>query len=1836
MRLRSLFAFCLWLIACNPQPDTHESPIEATANPWINSYTSGIISRTDPIAVTFQADEAGWVLPDQLPKRAFELSPSAAGRLEREGDYMLVYYPDEWLPPNTVFTATVHLDRLGLPAKGAEATFSFSFQTRQLNWHLASVQLEPAENDLMRLSGDVVTTDAVDASTVERALTVRYEGQELAPEWTHANDFMLHQFAIQGIERGKEPATLEIALQPPDGKARTRRLEVPEKGHFAVAGLEVVRSRPPWVEVRFTNPLDPDQPLAGLVRLGDELDVDLMREGATLKIFPRTQVMGEVALRIDGALRDANGKNLGSVFRQYVRFETPRPAVELVTDGIIMPGADKTILPFRAIMLRGVVVEVFRIHSHNVLQFLQENSLRESYNLNYVGRIVAQKEIELLDEGSLASAAQWKRYALDLSELIEPDPNAIYEVRIGFLPQHSLYPCDEPLEPWYLPEPVDGEYESITNWWNGPFGWYEGYDWDDREQPCKPAYFHSDRFIRTHVLYSNIGLIAKRGRDGRLTVIATDLRTAAPLAGATIEILDLQQSVLATLKTDANGMASARTERKPWFVRATFGDDAGYLRLHEGESLQMSRFDVSGQGSPGGLKGFIYGERGVWRPGDSLFLHFMLDDRRHPLPDDFPLKAELRDPRGRIAWQGVLSRHVDRIYPLRLATQPDDPAGLWRLTIRAGTARFRKNLRIEAIKPNRLKVTLAAGDEPLGIWQEPHRIALDVRWLHGTPARQARVVVELAMRDRAPSFEGFHNFRFFDPTCRNEPRQETLFDGITNDEGKASFTHTFAQADNLLAGMLDLDFRIRAFEPGGNFSIVSISKPYHPRTAYAGIRIPENEYGWKYFSADSKVPIEVVALSAEGKPLPHRRLELGVYQVGRYWWSEDYDELSRFASADHRSAFRTATLTTDQRGRATWTLDTDVSGRLLVRVCDPESGHCTGDFLYLSSWQFEEQTSKEEAAMMVFGTDKKEYAPGETVQVTVPAPEQGRILISLENGSGVLKTFWHEAQRGDNHITFEATPDMAPTTYVSAMLIQPHQQTTADLPMRLYGVVPITVNDPATVLEPEIALPQTLRPEQTATIRVSEARGRAMAYTLAVVDEGLLDLTSFRTPDPHAAFYAREALGVTTWDLYDDVAGAWNGRFDRVLAIGGDGDLKPPSAKARANRFEPMVRVLGPYHLDPGKTATHQIDIPNYIGSVRVMVVAGNGQGAYGHAEATRPVRKPLMVLGTLPRVLGPGEKLQLPVTVFAMEDKVKNVTVTVRESSGLARLLRSRQSFAVKAPEERTIYFPVELAADRTGVMRFTIEASAKGEKASHHIEIALRNPLHHQMQVTRLRLEPGQREELAYEPLGLAGTRSATLELSTLPPLDFGRLSTMLITYPYGCAEQIASAGMAQLLLPQMATLSEDQAAQCRIGVDAAINRLGKMQLPSGAFALWPGTTHLNAWADLWAGHFLIEARRQGMAVPPFLLDRWLSHAARDAAGAAQDLPLTRAYRLYLLALAGKADLSAMNYLRQQPQLDPLVRARLAAAYALAGQRAAAEDLLAGVQPVTTHQASSWWGYIYGSELRDLACYLEAFAQAERKTEAWESWQKLADAMADSRWVSTQDAAWAMLAAARFLEKWPPAKGDAQCRIRWQGQDQTIGIERGAFLLALPDEPQTIALTNTGSEPLFVRLVRQGQPAPGQEQPVSRAIRVAHTFTDEAGNTLQPDRLPQGTSFYCHTTVTFTGSLPFSLSDLALEQVFPSGWEILPDAHEGLSRGSATVLFRDKRDDRVQTFFTNWSGYQKNPNTALTFTVRVQATYEGRFYLPGPYCSGMYNGEIEARAPGQWVEVVPADQVQ
>jgi uncharacterized protein YfaS (alpha-2-macroglobulin family) len=1813
---------------------------------YIYGYTSGTISRTDPVRIRFAsavatAEQIGQAAQSSL----LRFEPSIKGEAVWEDPQTLRFEPASHLQSGTVYVGTVDLSSLFDKLPDGAETFEFDFRTRD---QFLQVDVEglhapnPSQLSQQEVKGVLLTADYAETEEVEAVLTAQQNGNNLPVRWSHSADGTLHDFYVEKVSRTEKAGQLALSW---DGEplnlslSEKKTVEVPALGDFKVTDVRAIPGQEQSIKIHFSDPLLSGQDYTGLVRIENyNGSLRFLEDGNSLLLFPSERLVGKQRVTISQSVKNVNQNPLKDNTFWDINIKDIKPEVRLVGTGVVLPSTDGLLFPFEAVNLSAVEVEVFKIYHNNILQFLQNNRLDGSSSLYEVGRLVKQTRVALSNLKPGANTSEWTRYALQLDDLIASDPDAIYQIRIGFRPEYSLYACGENAivnssnTEEALTITQQEELNSFMDDWYGFGGRYPGFEWQHRDDPCYPAYYNPDRFIRRNVVASNIGLIAKSGQNGECLVVVSDLRTAQPISGAVIEFYDYQQQLLGTATTDGDGMAKASLEREPFVVLAKQGQERGYLRLQDGDALSMSRFDVSGQVVQQGLKGYFYGERGVWRPGDSVYLHFVLEDKEGQLPPNYPVRFELRDPRGQVKLQRTTAENNHFVYPLYFETRQDDPTGIWQASIKAGGVTFQKNLRIETVKPNRLKINLDFGKAQLSQADEPLTPSLRAEWLHGAPASKLKARVEAELQAVKTQFKGYDGFAFDDPARQLNPTTRTVYEGTLDNTGEAALSFQLSNK-RYLPGQLKAVFKTRVFERGGDFSTSQMSLPYDPYTAYAGVKIPLNKYQSKRLELDKPSSIDLAAVSPKGNGIPNRKLSVGLYRVEwRWWWDRSNDEVSRYNSSTHYGALQQSVVTTDMQGRADWNLKIEEWGRYLVRVCDTETGHCSGDYFYAGyPWYGDDDGYRKEAAMLSFSSDKPAYQVGEKVTIQLPDGKAGRMLLSVETGREVIDNYWVETKEGENTFTFEATADMAPTAYVHLSMIQPHGQVENDLPIRMYGVIPIKVEDPDTRLQPVADAPKELRPKESFKVKVSEQNGKPMTYTLAVVDEGLLDLTNFKTPNLWDHFYAREALGVRTWDVYDEVLGAYGGQLQRLLSIGGDAAVVNRDKK-EVNRFEPVVLHLGPYRLEKGKTATHELEMPNYVGSVRVMVVAAD-EGAYGKTDVSVPVRQPLMVLGTLPRVLGPGESLELPVNVFAMKSSVKDVNVSLKESSGLVQIGDSRRQVRFNSVGDQIVSFPVKVR-EQVGMASFTIVAEGNGERATQEIAIEVRNPNPYVSAVDDKVLQTGTQHTFEYTPIGMPGTNEITLEVSSIPPIDMGRRLKYLIRYPYGCLEQTLSGAFPQLYAGQVLELEEQQKKQLADNVRAGIDRLGRFQTAQGGLGYWPGQAP-NQWSSNYAAHFLLEAQSLGYTVPSSLLNPLLQYQKKvarlwDPAQAEAGLygyhagTLDQAYRLYTLALAKQPDMAAMNRLKTYAKTSTTAKWRLAAAYALAGKpevAAAMTDNL-GVEVDDYRELS----YTFGSSTRDQAMILEALVLMDQQEEAAKLVRTLSESLSNQRWMSTQETAYSLLAIAKY------AKGDdvgqpLAFRYSINGKQASAGTDLAVMQIPLPSKTGSVQVENTGKGVLFTRLIRNGQPLAGEEQAAASSLGLTMRFLDKEGQALDPSNLPQGTDFVAEVTINHPGRRPEYYKELALSQVFPSGWEITNTRMDQLSAFNAgsSYDYQDIRDDRVHTFF----GLPERDKH--TYRVQLTAAYQGRFYLPATSCEAMYDRSIYAREPGQWVEVGP-----
>lgn len=1537
-------------------------------------------------------------------------------------------------------------------------------------------------------------------------------------------------------------------------------------------------------------------------------------------------ISGNKLVEVFQGIKNIYGDEMTTNYSKRIDFDPINPAVKFIKNGTILPSSNNLKINFEAANLKKVDVKIYKIYKNNILQFLQDNELNGSNNLKKVSQPVAKSTLEL-KQNELLDYLKWNTYALDLSKVITPEPGAIYRVEFSFKKKYSLFKCAGAVEESAENE-EDEEEEDDVNYSGSSYDYYyeEDYEWRESQDPCTDYYYYNTK-ISTNILATDLGVIAKRGNNKSVMIAVSDIVSTDPVSGATVELYNYQQQKLATMTTDGDGMANFDLKKYAYFAIVTKGKNSTYVKLDDELSLSISNFDVSGETLQKGLKGYIYGERGVWRPGDSIHLSFILNDKANKIPANHPIKFRLNDPTGKTIYQTIQKVNDLNHYKFGLVTQSSAITGNWEAVVSVGGARFYKSVKIETIKPNRLKIKNSFNESVLSASRKNIN-TVQVLWMHGAVAKDLKTEVQAKFSQQVTAFKGYDQYVFDDPTRNFSTEEINVYSGKVNQEGKVSFPIN-PSLQGQAPGMLNAAFITKVYENGGDVSTDVSSVKYSPYPTYVGIKTPEpNKYG--LLETGKNNHYEFVTLGENGRPKAVRGLEVKVYKIdSRWWWDESSDNLSSYSTGTSTTAYKSFVINTDASGRGSLNFSVPEQdwGRYLIRAIDPNDGHASGQTVFLDYPYWSERsknTDGKEATMLRFSTNKKDYTVGETAKIFFPSSEGGRALISVENGSRVVKAFWAKTEKGETQVDLDITSDMTPNVYINVTMLQPHASTKNDSPIRMYGIVPISVVDKQTVLEPQISMPDVLRPEQKVAVKVSEKNGKAMTYTIAVVDEGLLDLTRFKTPNAWDSFYAREALGVRTWDIYDNVIGAYGGKVNQIFSIGGDQDAGGSQAK-KANRFKPVVMYLGPFKLGKGDSKTHQIKLPKYIGSVKTMVVAADAENsAYGMAEKATAVKSPLMALASLPRKISPSEKVTLPVTLFATEKHVKNVIVQIKTNDKVRLAGPATQKLYFATPDEKMAYFDLVVGGS-TGIGKIQVVATSGAEKSVYDVEIDVTNPNPVTTAFTDATLGSGASKTISWNSFGVAGSNKAMVEISSIPTIDFGRRLDYLIQYPHGCVEQTTSSVFPQLYLTDVIDLDASRKQSIQRNVTAAIERLTSFQLANGGFSYWPGSPEADDWGTSYAGHFLLEAEKKGYALPVSFKNKWIAYQQKMAKQWRYETQyqndLGQAYRLYTLALAGSADLASMNRLRETNKISNESKLRLAATYAVVKQNSAGLSLLSKTN--INESYSPYYYYSYGSEDRNRAMTLETLILLGQKQKAFAMAVTLAKNLSSDNWMSTQTTAYSLYAMAKFA-KFNGGKG---IDVQYTSGGKTVKITSTKAIaqrsLTVTGKGNKLTIKNNKKNTLFVRVINSGILPVGQEKVMSNNVMAKVSFKDRKGNTVNVGKINQGTELIAE--VVLTNQKGEYVPNIALTQILPSGFEIVNTRFTDYGNATENLAdYIDIRDDRANYYFG-----LKSRETRV-FKMLINASYLGKYYLPGVQCEAMYDNSFVARSKGQWIEIV------
>ncbi|MCX8134071.1 MAG: alpha-2-macroglobulin family protein [Roseococcus sp.] len=1284
------------------------------------------------------------------------------------------------------------------------------------------------------------------------------------------------------------------------------------------------------------------------------------------------------------------------------------------------------------------------------------------------------------------------------------------------------------------------------------------------------------------LVLTDLGLTAWRGAGG-LAVQARRLSDARPAEGVRVALMARNNDILAEAVSGADGLARfgpallrGEGPMQPVALHAMTETDFVALDL-EAAAFDLSDRGAEGRPHPGPLDAFLWLDRGIYRPGETVNAMALLRDGGGA-PVEAPLRLRLRRPNGQVAAEHVLRDGGH--WPIALP--PSAPAGAWRLealTDPAAPPVGGTSFRVDAFVPERLAVELGPAPGPL-IPGRPLPIPVVARFLYGAPGAQLQGSAELRLVTLRSPFPDLPGFRFGLEEEGFAPGLITAELPETDADGRATLELSLPRAPDTTRPLRG-ELTVLVEEPGGRASRATLDIAVAAQPRLLGLRAPEA------VDAGSEAGFEIVMTDPEGRPQPGEiawrllrerpdwRVVLrgGIPRYETVWTDEPVDSGTLALGAAPARLARTLPF-----------------GRYRFEA-QQQGGMALASVRVRAGWVASE--SAETPDKVDVATDRRAYAPGETVRLRIAPPFGGRAALAvLTDQLRELREI--DLPEAGAEVELRADPAWGAGAYVAVTVFRPGEA--ANMPGRALGLAWVQLDPAARRLALTLGGPERARPNSRVEIPVTvQGASGPVRLTLAAVDEGILRLTRFATPDPLAHYTGQRRLGVDIRDDYGRLIAPPEGA-PAALRQGGD---EIDSLAVHNPPQRSVALFSGVVETDADGRGIVPLELPDFAGELRLMAVAWAGE-RIGAAARPLTVRDPVLAEPLLPRFLAPGDEAQAGLLLHNLELPAGEVAVSLSAEGAIRLAGPARVAARLATGQRAEPRFGLVASGPGEGVLRFSV-TGPEGFSAGREARIEVRSARPVATALSLIEIAPRAEARLAPEGAGFLPGWRAVARLGAPLRYDAEGMLAALQAFPLACLEQSASQALALA-----AALTEGSPAATQGALQRAVEAVLARQRFDGSFGLWSAQGEREAWTSAHAVEALLRARAAGAAVPQAALEAALAHlsAALDEEGPERPEEFAaHAAWLNALSLAGRHRLGAARRLLEQLERlpTPLARAQLAASFARAGDMERAERAFAAA---LADPARRDWLADYGSAARDALALLvlarEAGLPAAQQQAAL---ARLPGPEFTPARASTQEQAWAVLAAATLGRDGRPIRAALDGRTV---PGRSVEVTAGGVL------------RNLGEAPLPVQVAVQGIPR--DAPPAARQhMTIRRRFVDLNGLPLNLDALRVGQQFVLVLDARAeTGQRHMAM----VTQGLPAGWEIVARYPAGpvpgfpglgeLSEADAQPAL----DDRFAIAVTF-----SDERREARFAARIRVVTAGRFELPGAEVVDMYRPSFMAR---------------
>ncbi len=1351
----------------------------------------------------------------------------------------------------------------------------------------------------------------------------------------------------------------------------------------------------------------------------------------------------------------------------------------------------------------------------------------------------------------------------------------------------------------------------------------------------KPLNDPEQRFV----LVTDMGLLVKVNGNGGRDVYLMSFTGGQPVAGAAVAVLGRNGLPVFGGKTDGEGhialpdFGSLSGDKQPVAVTAQKDGDFTFIPYaRDDRFLNMSQFDIGGAVTAAkGMNAFLFSDRGIYRPGETAHIGLIVRNADWTaLPPGLPLQMIVKDARGRVVRDEILKIPAEGLDQTELATGEDWATGTYRASLhipedgQPGNMLGSTSFRVEDFQPDRLKIKTAFSKDSAG-WVQPAGLEATVTLLnlYGTPATGRRITGAVTLSPAALSFAPYKEYQFYDSRAA-KPRtiEYDLPDAVTDDAGQAVLKLNLEAQE---AASYSLNLQSKGFEAGSGRGV----------SAYSSVMVSPMDYaiGFKsaarldYLRKGQAYAVSLIAVDPALSPRAVQgltRILIRKTFVATLVKHED-------GSYAYESVPREETVASEPfaiaAGGSDLALPSGAVGSFAWRVKD-QNGTVVAEIPFAVAGEGERAAGADREAMLGVKIDKALYAPGESIELNINAPYAGAGLITLESDH-VLAHRWFRTDKTDSVQSIAIPKDFSGKGYVSVAFVRDINSREIYMSPLSYATVPFTANTEARTVQITLDVPDKVKPGEAVTVGYSaNIKGKAIIYA---VDEGILQVARYKTPDPVGFFLLNRALQVQTAQMLDLLMPEYD-LMRALSAKGGDGS-EGASLGQYVNPFKrrslaPAVFWSGIVELGQDEKTVTFTPPGHFNGQMRVMAVAVSDAGI-GSAEKPVTVQGDLVVTPNVPVFMAPGDEAEASITIannLPGSGKAE-LSVDISGTPGIAFPQKPSDKIIVPQGQEKTVTFKIK-ATDNPGPASVTVEAGTGATTVKAEATLSVRPASPSETTMTAGYAEKGSASVKLARTLYPAFAER-TLALSALPTSYIFGLLRYLDEYPYGCTEQTVSKAFPQIALagePAFGVSVETMKSKAA----SAITDLRLRQTSEGGFSLWDGGDQSDDFATVYTLDFLVRAREAGLAVPSETIEeglRYLREWINQDVKSMDDARM-KAYGIYVLTGGGIVTTNEILHLlkyfddRQQAAWKTdLTAVYIAAAYKMMQQTDQAAGVMdrfeAGMSAEDlSYKGSDWLSPWYNPFIK-YARYITVTARHfpdRMKAMDKQAVFRLAAFIRDQQY-STLSAAYAIQALEDYARTENADMAGRQFKAEADGQALPLQ-GAGPVQADIPVAASAVRIDDSG-KPVFYTVSETGYDRNIPSEPVAQGMEIDRAYLDKDGKPLVG---PVALGDTVEAVVTVRSHDSRAIDNVAMVDLLPGGFEL--EQEDGQSENT-TADFVDRREDRIIIFDT------VTPDER-TYRYRMRATAKGQFTVPPPFAQAMYELTSKARGRAGGIAVV------